>query len=83
MSAPSAIRLNPDSPAAREQITLAQFRENQAAYRALRDLFWNRRESRRLQLEQASGEQAIALRGRCTELTTILLEYFEEGKPEK
>jgi hypothetical protein len=79
MSAPQpVIRLNPDSPAAKEQLAFAKLREDPHLYDAIRTVFVQRRESRRLALEQSDGEKAIALRGRCAELTEILREMFPE-----
>lgn len=46
----------------------------------LRELFTERRENRRAALEQAQGEVAISLRGRCLELTTILMDLFPEDE---
>lgn len=53
-------------------------KENVVLYNALREAFVVRRELRRDQLEAAQGEQAVAMRGRCQEITAILNDFFKE-----
>jgi hypothetical protein len=53
-------------------------KENSNLYVALRDMLVQRREQRREQAENAQGELAVALRGRCQELTAIINEFFKE-----
>jgi hypothetical protein len=48
-------------------------------YEHLLELFKERREIRRIQAEAApEGHQAVRLLGRCTELTTILNDLFNQ-----
>jgi hypothetical protein len=53
-------------------------KENSVLYNALRDAFVSRRDFRREQAEAAQGELAVAMRGRCQELTAVLNDFFKE-----
>lgn len=61
-----------------EQALFRSIRENATLFRALKQAFVERREQRREQAENAQGESAVALRGKCQELTAILNELFKE-----
>lgn len=62
-----------------EQALFRAIRENATLFRALKQAFVERREQRREQAENAQGESAVALRGKCQELTAILNELFKEA----
>jgi hypothetical protein len=61
-----------------DQALFRALRENATLYKALRQAFVERREQRREQSENAQGESAVLLRGKCQELTAILNEIFKE-----
>ena len=62
-----------------EQELFRVIRSNPVLFRALREYFVSRRDARREQTEQATGEQAVVLRGQCRELTAIINEAFKES----
>jgi hypothetical protein len=65
-----------------EERTARLFRNDPQYYEAVRGLLLSRRDARREQIESASGEAAIVMRGRCQELTSIINDLFPPMRKE-
>jgi hypothetical protein len=62
----------------RNERLLKRLREDKVTYAAIRHMFVERREQRRAQTETMTVGNVDVMRGRCQELTSILIELFPE-----